>query len=233
MTSPSPSLESLLSPLIAHSKARYRTATEYVEATLRDGILSGQIPGGTPLRQEDLALQFGVSRMPIREALRQLEAQALIDFAPHKGAVVTTISAQDASDIFAVRMALEPAAMRLSLPNLTPKDLQQAATAIDDMDRERSLERMGDLNRRFHMALYGRANSPRLLALVEQHMSVFDRYLRFELAALGWDHLKQDDHQDLLAACCAGDVTQAEHVIIRHLRHADTALKAFFAARQP
>lgn len=220
-----------LETLIAKGKPRYRTATEFVEATLRDGILSGQIPGGTPLRQEDLAHQFGVSRMPVREALRQLEAQALIDFAPHKGAVVTTISAADAADLFAVRLALEPAALRLSLPHLTPEDLLRAADSIADMDGERDLNRMGDLNRQFHMTLYFRANSPRLLALVEQHMAVFDRYLRFELAALGWDHLKQDDHRALLDACHDKDIPRAEAILTDHLRYADQALRTFFAKR--
>lgn len=220
-----------LETLIAKGKPRYRTATEFVEATLRDGILSGHIPGGTPLRQEDLAQQFGVSRMPVREALRQLEAQALIDFTPHKGAVVTTISAADAADLFAVRLALEPAALRLSLPRLTPEDLLRAADCIADMDGERDLARMGDLNRHFHMTLYSRADSPRLLALVEQHMAVFDRYLRFELAALGWDHLKQDDHRALLDACHDRDSHHAEAILTDHLRHADLALRTFFTTR--
>ncbi|GAB3450392.1 GntR family transcriptional regulator [Insolitispirillum peregrinum] len=234
MTSPSPENPAAptLDALIARSKPRFRTATEFVEFTLRDGILSGAIPGGTPLRQEELAQQFGVSRMPVREALRQLESQALIDFTPHKGAVVTSISAADASDLFAVRMALEPAALRLSLPHLTQADLLRATDAIHDMDQERDLARMGDLNRRFHMTLYAQANSPRLLALVEQHMAVFDRYLRFELSALGWDHLKQDDHHALLAACAAQDITTAEAVLIRHLATADQALREFFARRQ-
>lgn len=221
-----------LDALISRGKPRYRTATEFVEATLRDGILSGDIPGGTPLRQEDLAHQFGVSRMPVREALRQLEAQALIDFTPHKGAVVTTISAADAADLFAVRLALEPAALRLSLPGLMPDDLDRAEEGIAEMDGEEDLARMGELNRRFHMCLYARANSPRLLALVEQHIAVFDRYLRFELAALGRDHLKQDDHHALLEACRKQDGERAEAILIGHLSHADQALAAFFAGRE-
>ena len=84
---------------------RYRTATEYVEGTLRQGILSGALPGGMALRQEELAATFGVSRQPVREALRQLEAQALIDFFPHRGPVVTEISAADAERLFSPYLA--------------------------------------------------------------------------------------------------------------------------------
>ena len=106
-----------LSALIAESGGRHRTATAFVEATLREAILSGRLAGGTPLRQEDLAAAFGVSSMPIRESLRQLEARALLDFVPHKGAVVTEISAADAADTYAIRLALEPAALNLSIPH--------------------------------------------------------------------------------------------------------------------
>ena len=109
-----------LAKLIGAKQPRFRTATEYVESTLKEAILTGALPGGTPLRQEDLAAEFGLSRMPIREALRQLEAQALVDFYPHRGAVVTEISAAEGADNYAIRAALEPAALRLSAPQLLP-----------------------------------------------------------------------------------------------------------------
>ena len=80
-----------LSRLVARAQPRHRTTAEFVEATLREAILTGVIAPGTPLRQEDLAETFGVSRMPVREALRQLEARALAEFHPHRGAVVAEI----------------------------------------------------------------------------------------------------------------------------------------------
>ena len=125
-----------LSAVIAEAGGRHRTATAFVEATLRAAILSGRLAGGTPLRQEDLAAAFGVSRMPVREALRQLEAQALLDFVPHKGAVVTEISAADAADTYAIRMALEPAALTLSIPHLTEVEFGRATDLLHDMDAE-------------------------------------------------------------------------------------------------
>jgi len=142
-----------LAKLIDARKPRFRTATEYVESTLKEAILTGALPGGTPLRQEDLAAEFGLSRMPIREALRQLEAQALIDFYPHRGAVVTEISAAEGADNYAIRAALEPAALRLSVPNLMADDLKRAREIVDEMDAESGQSRLGELNRRFHMTL--------------------------------------------------------------------------------
>ncbi len=220
-----------LSDLIDRNRPRFRTATEFVEAAMREAILSGVLPGGLPLRQEELAAAFGVSRMPVREALRQLEARALVEFHPHRGAVVVEISAQDAADISAIRAALEPAALRLSLPHLTADDLALAADLIAEMDAEADPGRMGELNRRFHMTLYARAGRPRLLALTEQHLAAADRYLRFQFAALGHHPRSQDEHNALLAACRDGDTNRACTLVTRHILAAEELLTRFLTVR--
>jgi DNA-binding GntR family transcriptional regulator len=220
-----------LAVVIAEAGGRHRTATAFVEATLRAAILSGRLPGGTPLRQEDLATAFGVSRMPVREALRQLEAQALLDFVPHKGAVVTEISAADAADTYAIRMALEPAALALSIPDLNEVELGRAADLLHYMDVEEDPGRMGELNRRFHMTLYEAAPHPKLLALTASQLSSFDRYLRFHLAAKGREHMSQDDHRGMLEAARARDVPRAVEILHDHLRTAAATLAAFFTQR--
>ncbi len=210
---------------------RWRTATEYVEATLKAAILEGRLPAGTPLRQEDIARDLRVSRMPVREALRQLEAQALVDAVPHKGAVVTDISAQDAADSFAIRRALEVSALRLSAPHLTGKDFAEAEGLIAAMETEPDPGQLGQLNRRFHMALYARAGHPRLLALVDRELAVFDRYLRFFLAARGRDRMAQQDHREMVAAARAGEEDVAVAALLRHIDGAAQEIAAFFAAR--
>lgn len=219
-----------LSQLLEAAPPRYRTATEYVEATLRQAILSGAIAPGTPLRQEELATTFKVSRMPIREALRQLEAQALVDFEPHRGAVVVQITLLDAMDNYAIRAALEPQALRLSIPHLTEEDFTIAEEILAEIDQETDPGRMGELNRRFHMTLYAQAGLPRLIALTEQHLASADRYLRFHLAAIG--DMGQDEHRDMLAACRAGDEARALDALARHHGRASTAMRAFFEARE-
>ncbi|MGY0712206.1 GntR family transcriptional regulator [Azospirillum argentinense] len=221
-----------LSRLVARARPRHRTTAEFVEATLREAILSGVIAPGTPLRQEELAETFGVSRMPVREALRQLEARALAEFHPHRGAVVAEISAADGADIGTIRMALEPMALRLSLPGLTAADLDQAEELIAEMDGEADPGRMGELNRRFHMTLYARAGRPRLLALTEQHLLAADRYLRFQFAALGYRPRSQDEHRALLAACRAGDADTACRLVTDHVGQAAEQLTAFLEGRE-
>lgn len=210
---------------------RPRTATEFVEVGLRQAILTGRLAPGTPLRQEELAALFGVSRMPVREALRQLEAQALVEFEPHKGAVVTEISAEDAADNYAIRRALEPAALALSIPNLTEADFERAAELIADLDQEADQARLGDLNRRFHLCLYGAARRPKLVALVAAHLATADRYLRFHLAAKGRDQLAQDEHRALLAAARARDTVAAQAILVQHLDTAAETIARFFAER--
>lgn len=220
-----------LQALAASGTLRHRTATEHVEAALKAAILDGRLAGGTPLRQEEVAALFGVSRMPVREALRRLEAQALLDFVPHKGAVVTEISADDAADNYAIRRALEPAALALSIPNLVPGDLERAAELIADMDGEPDEGRMGELNRRFHMALYARAGRPKLLAMTEQHLASADRYIRFHLAANGPETMAQDEHLAMLEAARRRDVDAAVALLLRHVDTAAAVIAEFFRRR--
>ncbi len=222
-----------LSAFVLRHRPRFRTATEFVEAALREAILSGAVPGGTPLRQEELATAFGVSRMPVREALRQLEARALVEFHPHRGAVVADISPTDAADISAIRAALEPAALRASVPHLTAGDLDLAADLLAEMDAETDPGRMGELNRRFHMTLYARCGLPRLLALVEQHLAAGDRYLRFQFEALAYGAPSQREHGALLEACRAGDADLACRVLAEHVEQARRHLAAFLEERTP
>jgi DNA-binding GntR family transcriptional regulator len=221
-----------LAALIAAAGGRHRTATAFVEATLREAILTGRLAGGTPLRQEDLAAAFGVSRMPVREALRQLESQALLDFVPHKGAVVTEISAADAADTYAIRMALEPAALALSIPHLTEAQFVRAEDLIHDMDAEEGPGRMGELNRRFHMTLYEAAPHPKLLALAESQLASFDRYLRFQLAAEGVAVLSQGEHRAMLEAARARDIALAVATLRQHMATAAAILAKFFRERR-
>ncbi|MDR3495462.1 MAG: GntR family transcriptional regulator [Ancalomicrobiaceae bacterium] len=230
--SPEHRTDGLLASLVAAEGARAKTATEFVEATLKKGILTGALPAGMALRQEELAREFGLSRMPIREALRQLEAQALIDFLPHKGAVVTEISLDDALDIFAIRRALETAAFALSIANLRPDDLSRAIETIAEIDAEADPARLGHLNRQFHMTLYACAGRPKLLALIEVQLASYDRYLRFHLSARGREHMAQDEHRAMVEAAAARDVATAVAILERHIDTAAEALKQFYAARE-
>ena len=108
----------VLQRLMRAAEPAHRTASGVVTQTLRTAIIEGAIAAGTALRQNDLAAALGISRMPIREAIRQLEGESLVDFAPPRGAVVATLLPDDAVEISELRVALEQLALRLSLPHL-------------------------------------------------------------------------------------------------------------------
>lgn len=180
------------------------------------------------MRQEELAKTFNVSRMPVREALKKLEAQALVDFVPYKGAIVTQISKADGLDNYAIRLALEPAAIRYSIPYLTSDDLQQARDLIQQMNDETEMDQLGELNKRFHMCLYGKTPHAKLLQLVEKQLSVEDRYLRFHLSAMGREHMSQDEHLAMVEAATHQDLDRAETLVRNHLLKAAIALENFF-----
>jgi DNA-binding GntR family transcriptional regulator len=192
-------------------------ARSVIEETLRAAILDGRIPCGTALRQQDLADLFGVSRMPVREALRQLEAQALLNVVAHKGAVVAPLVQGDAVKTYALRILLESEALRLSIPLLTAEDLEQAARYIDELETEHDYTEIGRLNRLFHMSMYCKAPNRRLLKLVEDGLNEEERFLRFNLEAMGLGKLSQEDHRALLRAVEGRDIERSVKLLEQHL----------------
>jgi len=110
-------------------KTGLNTAT-LVADDLRSLIIKGQIRGRHPLRQEELAEQYGVSKIPVREALFQLQSEGLVDFTPGRGATVSELTPEGANEIYIMRIALEPVALRLALPHLQESELIRAECAL-------------------------------------------------------------------------------------------------------
>jgi len=203
------------------------TSPEAVTATLRAGILDGTYPGGTPLRQESIAAALGVSRMPVREAFRHLAAEGLIILHPHRGAVVATLSAHELQEIYEMRAALEPLALRLALPRLTKGDLGKAEEALDAARDETNPERLAALNWDFHHSLYQPADRPRLLATISNlHLNV-DRYMRVVLTVMQHHSASHAEHEAILEACRARDEAAATRRLEAHITHAGRQLVEF------
>ena len=205
-------------------------ARSVIEETLRAAILDGRIPCGTALRQQDLADLFGVSRMPVREALRQLEAQSLLNVIAHKGAVVAPLVQGDAVETYSLRILLESEALRLSTPLLNAEDLEQAARYIDELENEHDYTEIGRLNRLFHMALYAKAPNRRLLRLVEDGLNEEERFLRFNLEAMGLGKLSQEDHRALLQAVKDRDIERSIKLLESHLNRAVEVITRYLAS---
>lgn len=205
------------------------SSPEWVADQLRKRILSGIYTGGTALRQEDLAAELGVSRMPVREALRQLAAEGLLILYPHKGAVVTELSADELEEIYLMRSVLESLALRLSLPNLGKGQLGQAEDALDQAEAQTDGARLSELNWAFHSALYAPAQRPRLLSSIQNlHLNV-DRYMRLTLTALHHREQSNREHRKLLAACRKKDGEKACALLEQHILEAGQRLVRFLS----
>ena len=199
-------------------------ARSVIEETLRNAILDGRLPCGTAIRQEALAQLFGVSRMPVREALRQLEAQGLLQVVQYKGAVVAPLIEDDSLETYELRQLLEAQALRLSVPLLSNEDFEEAEDYIEALEVETDFGKIGTLNRQFHQALYGKAPNKKLLALIEAGLIEEERFLRFNLEQMNLGKLCQDDHRALLRHARANDVEACIAELQLHLQRGVKAI---------
>lgn len=145
-------------------------AAQQAYNTLRAQIIEGVHPPGARVTEQEVAISAGVSRTPVREALRRLEAEGLLRFVPHQGAFVASWTDQDAEDIFELRAMLESYAARLAANKATAEDVGHLRQLAENQCREAAerspgyLERIADLNSRFHRRLEKTAASTRLQA---------------------------------------------------------------------
>ncbi|MGY1950218.1 GntR family transcriptional regulator [Pseudomonas pergaminensis] len=202
-------------------------ARSVIEETLRNAILDGRLPCGTAMRQQELASLFGVSRMPVREALRQLEAQSLLHVVTHKGAVVAPLIEDNSAETYELRMLLESEALRLSIPLLTEADIAEADAIIVALEQEKDYSEIGRLNRLFHMALYGKAPNQRLLNLVAHGLNEEERFLRYNLEAMGLGETSQEDHRELLNLVAQKKTQESILTLRNHLMRGMEVISAY------
>jgi DNA-binding GntR family transcriptional regulator len=198
--------------------------SESIAGTLRADILCGRLLGGQPLRQDEIAFQFGVSKIPVREALVQLKAEGLVNFYPNRGAFVSELSAAEAEEIYIMRIALEKEILTRAIPHLTVSHFKQAGELLADTDREENIARWGELNWEFHATLYSPAGLLRLMETLRTLHTNIARYLVLYLAGMEYQKKSQREHRALLKACREGEIEKAQTILEEHLRSASTQL---------
>lgn len=207
------------------------STAEFIADSLRADILHGRFKSKQALRQDEIAAAFGVSKIPVREALFQLKAEGLVTFAPNRGAVVSELSPAEVDEIYTMRIALETVALQRAIPHLTIARLTQAESILQTIDGEPNAVRWGELNWEFHALLYDPANLPRLLEQVKiLHIQVA-RYLIIYLVGLDYQAASQREHREILEACRRGNLELAVAVLEQHLRAAADQLIAFLKER--
>ncbi|GFM82483.1 GntR family transcriptional regulator [Pseudomonas cichorii] len=224
--------EAFLCSVLGNEQPPAHLARSVIEEKLRNAIIDGSLPSGTALRQQELATLFGVSRMPVREALRQLEAQSLLRVETHKGAVVAPLITEDAVDAYGLRILLESEALRLSIPLLDADDLAIARSYIELLEVETDYSKMGTLNRLFHMSLYAKTPNKRLMRLVEEGLNEEERFLRFNLSSMGLGKLSQDDHWELLRLAEEKAVEQIVSSLQNHLNRGVKAITQYLNSKK-
>ncbi|WP_009408427.1 GntR family transcriptional regulator [Pseudomonas bharatica] len=217
----------LLSSILGNEQVPAHLARSVIEERLRSAILDGRLAPGMAIRQQELATLFGVSRMPVREALRQLEAQELLTVVAHKGAVVAPLIGEDAVEAYELRTMLESEALRQSIPLLGPEDIAQARGYIQLLENETRHAEIGRLNRLFHMSLYTKAHNRKLLRLIDNELLQEERFLRFHLSSMGLGKLTQDDHNGLVDAAEARAIEDAVAILHRHLDKAMRTIRDY------
>src|ERR1700740_2655173 len=206
-----------------------QSLTSAVADKLRDQIIRGEIAEGTQLRQDAIATQYKVSRIPVREALRQLDAEGLITIVPNRGAVVPALSPEDIEELFSIRALLEPEVLGLSIPRLTEQDFSEAEAVlrryVSELRREDHLAAWGRLNGKFNSILYSRANQPRFMAIIRNVNNSGERYTRLQLYLTHGTKRANEEHHQILELCRKRDVDAACKLLRQHIRYAGESLK--------
>jgi DNA-binding GntR family transcriptional regulator len=187
---------------------------------LREAILQGAHPPGTRLRQEELATQYGASRVPVREALRILVSEGLVTTVANTGAWIARLSLDECIELYQVRERIEPLLLRYSMPNMAPEQIDELARLAEEMSRTGDVEQFLALDRRFHLGSYAGASTTFLAPTVERLWNTTQHYRRAYTRLLDSDsnRIVHDEHHMLVTAIREGDSDEAERVLFGHIR---------------
>jgi len=204
-----------LASVVSELGAGYQTVGKMVYTVLRGAIENGTFAPGEWLRQETLADAIGVSRIPVRTALLQLESEGLVTFHPHRGAQVRSISIAQIEEIYRLRLLLEPYALRLSMARMTPERLatmREFATALDSAETGPGFV---DTRVEFYRAVYDADYNPLLVSMIEDLRSHVGRYL----LSLHFKPAHHGRHEELVDHIAKRDLPSAEAWLYAHLEN--------------
>ncbi|MCV2488836.1 GntR family transcriptional regulator [Geodermatophilus sp. YIM 151500] len=184
---------------------------------LRDRLRTGALPPGTLLSQSEIAAEYGVSRIPVRDALYLLSAEGLVELGP-AGAVVAGLSIRELQELYEMREAIEPVVTGIAVPNVGRAETTQMAALLDRMESaDISPAEWLEANAQFHALVYTRADRPRMVALTEQLRRQTDRYVYLHLEVIGDVEHLHEEHRRILAAVRRGDPREVADLTRLHL----------------
>ena len=209
---------------------RRQTMSGQVADDLRRRIMRGELPEGLQLKQEQLASEFGISKVPVREALHQLEAEGFVIQQFHRGAVVAGLSPGKMIELFELRAELEPWLLSLAVPLATEENASEAEQVLAEAEQSDDPAEWPALNRRFHAALYRPAGKDYTLDLVCKLHDQLDRYVRLQYALVNRKEEAMSEHLALLDMFKA-KAPAAKAMLRLHILKAASDLKEVLAKR--
>ncbi len=206
--------------------ATYRrppTAQEAVLAEMRRAIVSGELKPGEPIRQKVLAERLGVSRVPVREALKILQGEGQVEYRPHRSYSVTRLDLDDLREVYRIRQLLETEAARISVPTFTDADVKALSEAARDVDLagdDEDYVAMSEANRRFHFLLVEGAGMDRLTHLSRILWDATDVYRSFYFTDVSNRYRVRAEHAGIVQAAAAHDLERVIRLLDEHRQHA-------------
>lgn len=193
------------------------TITAKISRALADRIVRGELAPGERLRQDHIALEFGASHVPVREAFRRLEAQGLAVSEPRRGVRVADFGLGDVREVAEMRAALEVLALRHAIPNLTAAILDDAEAATQEGDKAIDVRSWEIANRRFHRLITAPCNMARLMETIDGLHAASARFL-FSAWRAGWERRTDTDHRAILDALRGGRAEEAVRILDGHVQ---------------
>lgn len=198
---------------------------------LREQILNGELHEGEQLRQDAIATEFQISRIPVREALSHLAAEGLITIVANRGAVVSSLAPEEIEQLFEARAVLECYMLRCAIPHLSEADFERAEAVLvkfeNSVEQDFEVKNWGEWNWSFHSTLYAPANRPVMLAFIKTLNNNCDRYTRLHLVFTRQLHQVGEAHRELLKACRSRNPDIASAALWKHINDAGSYLKEF------
>lgn len=208
----------------------YQPLRETVCEALRNAIKRGILEPGERLMEVQLAEELGISRTPVREAIRKLEQEGYVIMMPRRGTYVSSVSVKDIKEIFEIRSALETLSAELATMRIEPEELEKLRTLLSEIEghiQRKDIDKIVATDIEFHGLLYQVSRNERLVAIISNLMEQLARFRTLSMSYPGRLQETLAEHREMVEAIAAGDVDAARDAAERHMQQAEeTLLKA-------
>lgn len=217
----------------AHFAANLSTSSQPLYERIKQDILDNKLPINSPLKQEALSQRYGVSRIPIRDTLLRLKLDGWLHAHGKRGVMVAPLNAQEAEDLYKMRMLIEPLILVHVVDNVSMQTIGQAHDILLKIENEKDLtsQALGELNWHFHACLYACAQRSTLFDAIENLHQKCSRYIGYHNSALNYLQTSEQEHHLLLRAIQDNKLAQAQSILKEHIQNAGELLVSHLKTR--